>query len=297
MRNVLTGLLHGAVDLHYHSAPSPFPRRMDVAEAARHYNDAGFRAVVMKSHHHNTVMDVLAVQSTTLHDLEVAVYGGIALNGPIGGLNPRAVELSLKMGGRVVWFPTTAAQAHIDYHKTHHSPFPTASIALRPEIGIDVVDADGEVLPEVHDILALIADADAILAFGHLDPVQIEAVHVAAQQVGVKRMLVNHPEFVVGMQHDHAARLAASGVYIEHEIGMYIERATSAPRPISELLDWIAAVGVDRTTIGSDAGQATNPLPADAYGALITKLLDSGVSEADITRMISTNPAELLGLN
>jgi hypothetical protein len=271
---------------------------MDVVEAAQHYNEAGFRAVVMKSHHHNTVMDVLAVQRTGLRDLDIAVYGGIALNGPVGGLNPRAVELSLKMGGRIVWFPTNAARAHIDYHKTHpNSAFPTPSVALSPETPIDVVGADGELLPEVHRVLDMIAEADAILAFGHLDPPQIDAVHVAAQHAGVKRMLVNHPEFVVGMSHEHAARLARSGVYIEHEIGMYIERATGSPRPITELLDWISAIGVERTTIGSDAGQATNPLPADAYRALLTKLLDNGISETDITRMISANPAELLGLN
>ena len=39
-------LLEGAVDLHFHSHPSPFPRAMDAAAAAEKYDAAGFRAVV-----------------------------------------------------------------------------------------------------------------------------------------------------------------------------------------------------------------------------------------------------------
>ena len=98
-QTTVTELLRGAVDLHYHSGPSPFPRKMDVAQAAKHYNDAGFRAVAMKSHHHSTVMEILALESTALKDLEISVYGGIALNGAVGGLNPRGVDLALHMGG------------------------------------------------------------------------------------------------------------------------------------------------------------------------------------------------------
>ena len=104
-------LLRDTVDLHYHSGPSPFPRRLDPVESARHYDENGFKAVVLKSHHHNTVMDVLTIQKSVLDKLRVKVFGGIALNGLVGGLNPRAVEMSLRMGGKVVWFPTMSSPA------------------------------------------------------------------------------------------------------------------------------------------------------------------------------------------
>src|SRR5690349_19044706 len=57
--SLMDELIRDTVDLHYHSAPSPFPRRMDPVEAAHHFDEHGFKAVVLKSHHHNTVMDVL----------------------------------------------------------------------------------------------------------------------------------------------------------------------------------------------------------------------------------------------
>jgi len=46
MTDVVDRLLDGAVDLHVHPYPSPFPRRMDAAEAAQRAADAGMRAIV-----------------------------------------------------------------------------------------------------------------------------------------------------------------------------------------------------------------------------------------------------------
>ena len=46
----------------------------------------------MKSHHHSTVMEVLALERVALSNLKLKVYGGVALNGAVGGLNPRAVD-------------------------------------------------------------------------------------------------------------------------------------------------------------------------------------------------------------
>lgn len=299
MASALDRLLVGAVDLHYHSAPSPFPRRLDAAEAARHYEEAGFRAAVMKSHHHSTVFEILALQSTLLSSLNLEVFGGIALNGTVGGLNPRAVELTLKMGGRIVWFPTMSSAAHIEYHQQHHDTgFPTSAIPLMPEEPIDVFGPDGDLKPEVHQIIGMIRDANAILASGHMNPQQVDAVFTAAKAAGVTKLLVNHPDFVLGISHEQARRLADMGVYIEHSIGMYNDRsATPKPRPISQLLEWIEVVGPEQTTLGSDVGQKANPLPVDTFRRVSELLLDSGIHERDLKRMISTSPASLLGLD
>jgi len=40
---VVDGLIVGAVDPHVHPAPSPFPRRMGIFEAARDASDSGSR--------------------------------------------------------------------------------------------------------------------------------------------------------------------------------------------------------------------------------------------------------------
>ncbi len=298
MTDTIAGLLIGAIDMHYHSAPSPFPRKLDVTEAAQQYDAAGFRAVVMKSHHHSTVMEILALQPHMLSKLDVEVYGGIALNGAVGGLNPMAVDLALKMGGRVVWFPTMSSRAHLDYHKVHHdSPFPSSSVRLLPERETTVLDDKGQLKPEVHEILSLIKESDAVLSFGHMGPEEIEAVLTEATRVGVQRLLLNHPDFVLGVSEEQVKDYVSRGVYVEHSIGMYNDRS---PRklvfPIEQLLRWIKVVGVDRTTLGSDVGQLANPTGVETYQRVIQMMLESKVAADDILRMVGANAAELLGL-
>jgi hypothetical protein len=285
------GLLDGAIDLHYHSAPSPFPRRLTPAEAARHYAESGFRAVVLKSHHHITVMDVLSIRDVVLDELELEVYGGIALNATVGGLNPAAVELCLHMGGKIVWFPTLSSHAHIDFHRHHVSNFPSS--ALRAEPPLSPLGEDGRLKPEVHEILELVHDSGAILASGHLSAPELLPLFETAQGMGIEKLLVQHPNFVLGLTHDDARRLTALGAYIEHSVIMY-DPDGPTKLPIGEFTEWIDAVGADRTVFGSDTGQATSPAPADIYRCVAGLLLDEGLSEEDVRKMVVDNAAALL---
>jgi hypothetical protein len=285
-------LIRDTVDLHYHSGPSPFPRRFDPVDSAKHYDEHGFKAVVYKSHHHNTVMDILSIKAI-LDEMRVRVFGGIALNGLVGGLNPRAVEMCLKMGGKVVWFPTISSLSHCEYH-SHGGSFPQATMQLRDEVPNPVFGEDGKLKPEVYDIIQLIKEEDAVLAAGHLSPPEIFAVFKAAREAGVEKLLVLHPEFVVNMSEDEGRELAQMGAYIEHEVGMYYRDRPEYP--ISRLISWINAVGPERTTLGSDTGQATSPLPSEVFGKVAQELVDNGVSERDLHRMLSDNPGSLLNL-
>lgn len=286
-------LIKDTVDLHYHSGPSPFPRRLDPVEAARHYEAHGFKGVVFKSHHHNTVMDVLSIKASVLDNLRVRVFGGIALNGLVGGLNPRAVELSLRMGGKIVWFPTISSPAHIEYHN-HGGGFPTPTMRLMPEAPNPVLGEDGKLKPEVHEIIQLIKEEDAVLAAGHMSPPEIFAVFKAAREAGVQRLLVLHPDFVVNLTEAQAGELADMGAFIEHAVNMYYRERPEWP--IDKLVNWIKVVGPEHTTLGSDTGQATSPLPSEVFGKVAHQLVESGVAERDVRRMLSDNPGSLLNI-
>jgi hypothetical protein len=288
-------LISGAVDLHYHSAPSPFPRRLDPVQAAHHFDQAGFKAVVLKSHHHNTQMDVLTIKASVLDKLRIKVFGGIALNGLVGGLNPRAVELSLRMGGRIVWFPTMSSPAHIAHHEhATASGFPTSTFKLMPEVPNSVFGEDGKLKPEVYQIIEIIKEEDAILSSGHMPPAEIFAVFKAAKEAGVQKLLVQHPDFIIGLSHDQARELASMGAFIEHAIIMYYHGRED--RPMSKLVDWIRVVGPEHTTLGSDTGQATSPLAAEVFSRVAHALVDHGIPERDVRLMLSDNPGKLLGV-
>jgi hypothetical protein len=293
----LDRILEGAVDMHCHSGPSPFPRRIDHVEAARMADAVGMRAIVVKSHHHSTVMDVRAM-APHLNGIKTKVFGAIALNSMVGGLNPSAVDLALKMGGKVVWFPTISSRRHIEHQQAHPDlKFPTATVPLRKPGIVDIVTDSGDLRPEVPVILRMIAEADAVLAAGHMAPDRIAMLLAAAREAGVERMIVNHPEYVIEATREQVVGFAESGAIIEHECCMYDTDSGFYHWDIPALKGWIDLVGADRTSIGSDLGQTDNPLPTESFKKILNALHDCGVSERDLVKMVRDNPARLLGLN
>src|SRR5690606_7464104 len=107
------------------------------------------------------------------------VYGGVALNSEVGGVNPSAVALAIKMGGRAVWGPTVSAQQHITAH-SHDDGFPTAGSNLE-EQAEGIWDESGDVSREANRVTELVAEADIMLTSGHLDADSIKAFFRTAQ--------------------------------------------------------------------------------------------------------------------
>jgi len=293
----LDRILEGAVDMHCHSGPSPFPRKMDHVEAAKQAESVGMRAIVVKSHHHPTVMDVRAM-APQLAKVKTQVFGSIALNSMVGGLNPSAVDVALKMGARVVWFPTISSRQHQEHQAAHPDlKFPKPSVPLRKADIVEIVTESGDLRPEVAVILGQIAEAGAVLAAGHMAPDRIQMLLDAARKAGVTRVIVNHPEYVIKASRDQVAKFAESGAIIEHECCMYDEDSEFHHWDVKALKSWIDLVGPERSSIGSDLGQVDNPSPIDSFKKMLGQLHDCGVSEGDLRKMVRDNPARLLGLN
>ncbi|HTN56654.1 MAG TPA: DUF6282 family protein [Protaetiibacter sp.] len=290
----LDNLLDGAVDLHVHPAPSPFPRRLSLPEAVRQAADAGFYAIAIKSHHHSTVTDGLVLKDA-LGPLRLQLLTGVALNSHVGGLNPHAVELALGMGGRMVWFPTISSAAHIAQHSGGLTPtFPNSTISLRPETPQTILDDDGQVKPVVRDILGIISEADAILVCGHLDAHETDRLIDAARDAGVTRVLVTHPNFVIGADPTRVAAWAEKGVFIEHSICQYDWRARTYKWGLDTLMAYVEAAGAEQTILSSDLGQATNPLPVSGFRQLASELREFGVDDRTIRELIGGSARRLI---
>lgn len=292
-RPAIATVLDGLVDMHVHSGPSPFPRRFDHVEAARDGARIGMRAMVAKSHHHNTQMDVLAMKGR-LADVKAQAFGGIALNSTVGGLNVHAVRMCLRMGGKVVWFPTISSGRHIDCHP-EDGAFPTTTVPLTLE-RIDIVDGDGVLKPEAVEILDEIKEQQAVLNGGHMYPEYIKTLFQEAHERGMKRMVVSHPDFVIGADPAVCRELIELGAFIEHEVGMYDPEGTQKWDP-KQLLTWIETLGPEHTVLASDFGQKANPKPVDAWLRVSEALLDLGLPEKDLRRMVRDNPTYLLNLD
>ncbi|MDN5854065.1 MAG: DUF6282 family protein [Actinomycetia bacterium] len=286
-------LLHGCVDLHCHSGPNPFRRRLDHAEAAKDGERLGMRGVLVKSHHHNTVMDLLAM-SDRLAQSSTPVFGGITLNNHVGGINPAAVAMSLRMGGRAVWFPTFSAGRHIECHPEGVG-FPSAIVEV-PNVRVDTHRDNGEFVPEVFEVLDLVKETGAMVTGGHMAPDAITQLFTEGRAKGITRMLVNHPDYVVDAAPDKCHELVQLGAYVEHEAGFYDPEGTKKWDP-KLLLDWIEKIGPEHTVIASDLGQENRPMPVDAYIRVASALLDLGLDEKSLRLVFCDNPAFLLGLD
>src|SRR5215475_11183127 len=105
--------LAGAADLHCHFGPDAHrSRSVDAFEAARDAAAAAHTAVVLKSHDAPTASLAWAVQRDVGD--AVSVFGGICCDREVGGMNPAAVEVALRLGARIVWLPTLTSQQDVD---------------------------------------------------------------------------------------------------------------------------------------------------------------------------------------
>ncbi len=291
--SVIDDILRGAVDLHCHSGPSVMPRSLNHLQAILEAQDAGMHAVLFKDHYYS-VTPVAKYIEETMPDLRLKLLTGVALNNTVGGLNPYAVDHMLKLGGHIVWMPTFSAANHLR-HGHRHVILPTKEAMLAPA-GLSVVTDKGDLKEEVKPILDIIAASDCVLSAGHLHISEIWPLFDEAKKRGVKRLLVNHPTFVIDANLRDIKELSEMGAYIEHSFCMFINETYNKKFTGAQLKELISAAGVDRTILGSDLGQAKNPHPVAGFRAVIRLCLGLGYGEADIRKMIGSNACRLMGL-
>lgn len=293
----IKSLLVGAIDLHCHSGPSVMPRSLTHIEALQEAAEAGMRAMLIKDHYYSAT-PITELLSRHYGHLGLTLLSGVPLNNALGGFNRYAVDHGIALGARLVWMPTFTAKNHIDCNARSRGFPHTSKPLLEPE-PLTVLDADGRLIEAVKPILDMIAEHDVVLSAGHLHITEIFPLFEEAKKRGVRRLLVNHPTFLIGASHDDIRTLVGMGAYIEHSFCMFIEiRRDTAPMfPPEELRALIQAGTVERTILASDLGQAGNDRPVDGFRSLIGTCIDLGYSDADIRRMISLNAAELIGLD
>jgi hypothetical protein len=243
--------------------------------------DRGMRAIVLKNHYTSTAGMAYLVRRQVPG---IEVFGGLALNLTIGGINPTAVEHMTRVSGgwgRIVWMPTFDAEHQVRFSQEDR---PFVSVAR-----------DGVLLPEVQAVIALIAQHGLVLATGHSSPEEALLLLREARRQGVEQMVVTHAVFqpvlmdVAGMQ--EAARL---GAFLEFAGGTLL--GAGAEDRVRRFATAIRAVGPEAVILSSDLGQEGNPLPPDGYSALLDLLRGQGFGDQELDLMSKQNPARLLGL-
>jgi len=283
-------LIEGSIDFHIHTGPDVFPRLVNDIEAAKQAKEAKMKAILLKNHVTGTG-DRAQIASQVVG---FPVFGGIALNLPVGGVNPQAVEMALRMGAKEVWMPTI----HAAHYLKEVDNVPMFAKLIKSGIkGINLLNQDGSLTNAVRDVLAVIVQYDGILATGHISIQEAMALVPEAKKMGVKKIVVTHP--LSPMENysinDMKEILARGATMLEHVVND-ITHQMKSPIPASKIAEAIKALGAETAIMSTDSGQVINPAPVCSMENFIREMLDHGIPEKDIMLMTRDNPAGMLGI-
>ena len=290
-------LLRGAYDTHMHISPDVVERIVDDISLAQTFKELGMAGFVLKSHYGSTAERASVVRAAVPG---VDVLGAISLNRAVGGINPLAVEIAAREGARTVWLPTVDS-----VNESHEREAPPGAkvpvwVKLQLELrdqGIEiqpvaVVDDHGSLVPELYEVLGMIARHKMGLATGHLSRDEIFAVVDAAVDAGVETIVITHPEFP-------SQDLSVDDQNALADKGALLERCFTTPH--TGKVTWerwtenIRATGPERSVLSTDLGQVFNPPVQDGMALMVDRLLDAGFNEEEIYVMAVVNARLVAG--
>ncbi len=276
-------VLKGAIDLHAHFGPDSYDRQWDAFEVARMARARGMRGLVFKNHWSESAgLAWLVRKYADAPGLEV--FGSLSLNATVGGINPQAVRYFAEVEGhhaKVVWMPTHDSETEVKFLK-----------AKRPYV---IVSRDGALLPEVLEVLDLVARYRLTLATGHIYASEMIQIVAEARKRGIDRIIVTHPG-VMGPMYtdatiDQLRQVTGQGAYAE-VVAAELTNKTFTQSTIK----LIRALGPANVIVSSDSGLTGWYNHTDALAHAARILREAGFGEDELELMFKVNPAKVLGL-
>ena len=288
-------ILKGIIDMHVHAGPSVAVRDFDAIEMLQEAVQAGYRGFLIKDHYFPTMMSATLVEKH-FGDNNIKVFGGLALNNSVGAFNLKAIDIAYEMGAKVIFMPTVSAKNHIEFHK--ESAFGGSGKATLAETPITLIDGDGRLYPEITEALKFIAaKPELILATGHGNPREIDAVINQAVSLGIKKIWVNHPYYIIGAGIEDMRKWAKMGAYIELNATLLAPGSDWYVLPIDKVMEILGNVPIEQLILVSDQGVKGNGSAVERLYELIMHLMNEGkVTERQINMMAKETPAKLLGI-
>ncbi|MDT8861840.1 DUF6282 family protein [Alkalihalobacillus sp. MEB130] len=288
-------LLKGAYDLHVHSGPDVANRKLDDFEMAERLSKIGMKGYGIKSHYFCTAERARLVNKLypDFHPI-----GAIALNNSVGGINPLAVELAARDGAKIVWMPTVDSTNEQDYFKKgNHKKLPFWA-KLQKELmdqgkvqsSISILEGD-QLIKEAYDVLDIIKNHNIILATGHLGKEETFVLVKAASDMGIKKIILTHPNFPsTRYTKEEQKELASLGAYME----FCFTTPHSGKTTWEEVYEEIRFVGAEKCILSTDLGQPTALYPDEGLQMFVNNLLENGFSEDEIRQMTVKNTTFLV---
>jgi hypothetical protein len=211
------------------------------------------------------------------------IFGGIVMNRTVGGMNPAAVEHMATAiygaTGKLVWMPANDSEIE------SKPPYP-----VKPFVA---VSRNGELLPEVRDVIAVVAKNHLTLASGHISPEDALLVFQEGRRQGIEHMIATHAMDLAGkMTMDQMLQAMKLGAIIEFDFRNILSEGGRRADAIRNLGPQHCLISEFWTK--NDAPRVYADL--DGVGAFVEAMHARGFTDQELDTMVKTNPGQLLGL-
>ena len=280
--------LEGAFDMHVHNTPSTTNRSYNAIIHAMAGHEQGMRGIYFMCHYSDTIQKAYLARQVVPG---IELFGGIALNNWIGGLNVAAIDNFAQFTGgcfRGVKMPSKDAGNDIAEKAGKRPSF---------DVGLWLIDKSGNLVPKLDPILKTIAKNDLILMTGHVSAQESLAVIKGAKAAGVRKMVLTHAfSKAEHVSIDIQKQCADLGAFVEHLSLHYYAPDDEKILP-ADAVKAIRKIGAERCILSSDLGVPTYPAPVAGHLEHVLALMRAGLTKEEMDWMIRKNPARLLGLD
>lgn len=286
-------------DLHVHPDPDYFPDRpSDDFQLLHGLDEFNLAGAVIKSH--QTQTGTRAFLANRYAGAKAKLYGGIAFNAAVGGLNPAAFDAAIRFGCKLAWMPTWSSANEQKFRSIEKKTWPSFYL----------LDETGQLKQEVYEILAMARDNQVAIASGHISAKETIVLCEEARKMDVRVVATHILYDHIGISLEDVKRLVQLGVVAEFAFSQTAEffKAADNERGIAQsrsdltlskiTLDDVAEVirylGVEHCMLVSDAFFKDYPDGPESMYRFSDGLLQRGFTIAEIQQMVRHTPQYLL---
>jgi hypothetical protein len=152
----------------------------------------------------------------------------------------------------------------------------------------------GELKPEVKEIVHICADRNVALFFGHVTHAEIYKLAEEVQKVGLKRPVIDHPfSPFLNVSPQMMKELIPAGIFFNFT---WDELSPLLGVDPQIMYNTIRAVGPEHFTLSSDAGEPLFPDSVEAMRLVRGYMEAFGLDQEELYTVCTKNPAKVVGL-
>lgn len=287
--------VEGAIDLHCHAHEG----QQDALSLAKHASVNGMGGILYKTivggQRPGEALRQLREQLHRWceeHDVApVQTWVGCQVARGSEPITRKATEQQLDDGVDAVWMPVfNSVNTLTKVGLGSQGPMPEEEAR---KIGFTVIDDHGCLLPEVRDIIHLVADRGVPLSLAHGSHEELWAMAEEIERIGFDRAFVDHPfSPFVDLTVEEMQQFARAGIWLNFT---YDELSPLLGVDPARMCDAIRTVGPEHVTLSSDAGEPLFPNSVECMRLIRGYMRAFGLTEEEVRLVSEVNPARILG--